>query len=146
MPLHIECRSYISIPWKGQALYPAPLSPLYIELQFRESRACAGGLGSLGSLLALWAGSYAAMRPWLLGRTGRANPDLALRPWTFEAVCLARTDVSASEEAWSLVEAIRNAHGCGLQVSSVWKRGIHRATGKLQCMLGCVPSFWLLLS
>ena len=83
------------------------------------------------------------MRPWLLGRTGRANPNSALRPWTFEAVCLARTDVAASEEAWSLVEAIRNAYGYGLQVGFVCMRGRYRAIGNLQCMLGCVPSFWL---
>lgn len=67
-------------------------------------KAWAGGLGAVGSLVSLWVAEQTSeTHLWLLGRSGRGSWD----PWSAGdcQVTLARSDVSAEEEARFVVQA-----------------------------------------
>ena len=68
---------------------------------------CAGGMGSLGSLMAMWLKQQGCMQLFLLGRSGRAAVDTPLDPNLFGSalVTMSRSDVAACEEAAYITHA-----------------------------------------
>ena len=93
------------------------------------SIACAGGMGSLGSLMALWLKQQSSLHLFLLGRSGRAGPESVLGPIMSGSalVSMVRSNVASSEEAaYSAHAAGRTGAGtlqvrplCQLKLSSL---------------------------
>ena len=99
---------------------------------------CAGGLGSVGSLLALCVAQQSPAAPLLLlGRTGRPGAGSGLTPGSFgaAAVTLARCDVSSADEAHVLLRAAAAMRGCQ-PLRVMLDRGV--------CMVcvACYPQGW----
>ena len=82
----------------------------------------AGGLGAVGSLVAKWLARHTNTHLWLLGRSGRPSADSPLPPDELEgpgSVSLARSDVSAAEEASFVVRAAHRRDSDRMQVGSI---------------------------
>ena len=77
-----------------------------------------GGTGSLGSLVATWLLHHSAMQLLLLGRTGRGKNEVALssQKGGYVLITIARSDVSASEEAAYIEYAGACTNSYSLQV------------------------------
>lgn len=92
-------------------------------------RTCAGGLGSLGSLVAQWAAAHPKLHVWLVGRSGRTRAPRGAA-WALPATASAQLhimqcDTSSASDSAALAAAVVSA-GAGPI------RGIVHASGLLK--------------
>lgn len=120
LPTSNQCQSRVEVPDTG----PLCCSPPQLSVDnpgdnVTETEVVwTGGLGAVGSLVALWLLQHTTAQLWLLGRSGRAADDAAFKPdLAGEAqVFLARGDVSSSEEtAFVLRSAVSSAQTLEVQ-------------------------------
>jgi hypothetical protein len=73
----------------------------------------------VGSVVALWYLGHSPAHLWLLGRSGRAGADAAIRPEVAGEgiITMARSDVSCAEEAAGVVNAIATSTQQRLEVT-----------------------------
>lgn len=74
---------------------------------------CAGGLGSLGSLVARWAAAHPKLHVWLVGRSGRARGAAwALHTTALAQLHIMQCDTSSASDSAALAAAVA-AEGAG---------------------------------